>query len=392
MPDTLFASKRGFLAVIVLSITAVIGPPNAKADGGTECIQRSVAFDGLTPLSYANVSAATGSKVYLHAQFPAQCAPNEECKGSAYLLSGDAVAIGKTCGAWSYVQYIGKKRVTTGWVSADRLKPANDSSVPSNREASGNGKRYQFELTSGSGVPVCEAYLQRLNQTQFSSPPYCGRPESSLVPGFVVLKRHRLDRAEFVAIFADAVNLIGNHPPQFGYVPRRNSNGSETLVPPPLGLPDGFVPSAWSYDPPINIENDGRPKNVVIWTDENHQIPTCGVPDGGSGLAERTGRWGIILSPDGRQVDRVESEVVFGRARLPPPGVPGYWPIGDEVSIFSYQGLTYFDTFLDPQLGDFEGHRVRDSSLSDILGVFLRRQGRTQQVCKYHFVEQGDQQ
>src|SRR5450631_4496675 len=38
---------------------------------------------------------------------------------------------------------------------------------------------FEFKLTKGHGLPVCEAYLQRLNNTPFDNVhrPYCDRPE-----------------------------------------------------------------------------------------------------------------------------------------------------------------------------------------------------------------------
>lgn len=73
-------------------------------------------------------------------------------------------------------------------------------------------RRYHFDLTKGKGKPVCEAYLQRLNQTEFFSPPYCGRPESTLVPGFALLHRRLLSIAEYRALFFDASAVLSGEP------------------------------------------------------------------------------------------------------------------------------------------------------------------------------------
>ena len=58
------------------------------------------------------------------------------------------------------------------------------------------GKESVFKLTRGNTVPVCEAYLQRLNQTQFKYPANCGRPEDDQVPGFQRLTRVLLSQTE----------------------------------------------------------------------------------------------------------------------------------------------------------------------------------------------------
>jgi hypothetical protein len=57
---------------------------------------------------------------------------------------------------------------------------------------------YRFHLIHGKGVPVCEAFLKRLEVAKFSNPPYCGIPESASVPGFSVLHRLSLTEKEVV--------------------------------------------------------------------------------------------------------------------------------------------------------------------------------------------------
>ena len=48
---------------------------------------------------------------------------------------------------------------------------------------------YRFDLVQGQGVAVCEAYLARLNMTDYQDPPYCNRPEHAAIPGFARLQR-----------------------------------------------------------------------------------------------------------------------------------------------------------------------------------------------------------
>jgi hypothetical protein len=166
------ASLKGkWLAAVGCSLAPLFGATTASAVDATDCIQRDVAFDGIAPLSYVAVTADVGSKVYLHTQYPTDCnaeASGDGCKGTAYLLSGDAVTVGKTCGAWAYVQYLGEKRISIGGLPANRIMAATAGKPPASSAApaSGDQRRYHFALTKGHGTPVCEAYLQRLNQTR----------------------------------------------------------------------------------------------------------------------------------------------------------------------------------------------------------------------------------
>jgi hypothetical protein len=51
-------------------------------------------------------------------------------------------------------------------------------------EHSDHDSDQSFSLQQGHGVPVCEAYLELLNQTKFTETPFCGRPEEGSVKGF----------------------------------------------------------------------------------------------------------------------------------------------------------------------------------------------------------------
>ena len=59
---------------------------------------------------------------------------------------------------------------------------------------------YRFDLVQGQRVAVCEAYLARLNMTDYQDPPYCDRPEHAAIPGFTRLQR--------VPLSAEAVQAL----------------------------------------------------------------------------------------------------------------------------------------------------------------------------------------
>ena len=63
-------------------------------------------------------------RLYLHSDYPPDCASSKEpCSSNKYVIPGDTVRMGQSCGTWSDVQYVGKKSVSWGWVQSDRLKP-----------------------------------------------------------------------------------------------------------------------------------------------------------------------------------------------------------------------------------------------------------------------------
>jgi hypothetical protein len=376
---TIYSQYRTIgIAVVWMGVALSVG---ARADEATNCVRKDVRFDGLVRLEYARVSGAPDTKLYLHKSFPASCSLTnpESCESPTYLIGGDSVALGKICGSWAFVQYIGRERVTIGWVVAKKLARAPTAS------RGAGGKRYRFVLTKGQGVPVCEAYLQRLNQTEFHTPPYCDRPESDVVPGFAVLDRRYLDRAEYVATQTDISDVVLNRPPHYDYVRHRNPDGSETLVEPhlPPTVAD-FSPASWRYAPPVDIENSGHPDDLVIWTPDARNYPSmCGERNTRNNERIPGDHAGIILFPGRDQIDTDRTLALFGFSNLK-KYVGGQSEFGQAYTVFKFLGTTYYDTFFLTPNGDFDGKRGGDPKLSDTLGVFLYEHGARREMCEYY--------
>lgn len=389
-------SSRLMIAMIAC---VICGTALSSAGDLTSCVGRKVAFSGIVRLHYATVETAEGARVYLHRSFPSSCPSGKQgCIASAYLIPGDAVAVGKECGRWDYVQYIGEKRISEGWVESDALSLVSPPRAPEAPiVAPGGGgappvmpSRYSFQLTVGNGRPVCEAYLQRLNQTEFYSPPYCGRPESTLVPGFASLHRRYLTTGEFKQIFFDAAAVLSYEPLHYDYKPRENADGSVTFVPPYNPIYPGFTPGAWTYDPPMDIENSGRRANVILWTNEDRNNPHCGTPNNPDGSNMRGSLAALVVSAGGSVIDRPATYAVFGMSDLTwysQRTVRHIYPeFSREFNVFRYRNLNYFDAFLTGSRS-FKGspdHRTFDPKLRNTLAVFLYAQGERREICEYY--------
>jgi hypothetical protein len=384
-----------------LALLAVVSGSLAQASDLSTCVKRTVTFDGIEQLRYATVEAGSGLRQYLHAQYPDHCTSgtNTACPAGAYLIPGNAVAIGKECGGWDYVQYIGKRRISEGWVRSEALTPTTltPPAKPPSADGTLTARRYHFELTWGKETPVCEAYLQRLNQTEFYHPPYCGRPESVLVPGFVLLHRRYLTKAQFSAIYFDVTALLEDEPPYYEYRAARHPDGSITLTPPYNPLlgefsQEGFTPAAWTYDPPVNITNlplNGT--NVIMWTGlEDRYNSDCGSPSNRDGSFAREAAVGLVVSGNGGGFNRASTYEVFGI-----PNVSSYTPpvdieFGDDFGIFEYDGQTFYDTFFDWSRGVPASLHHDNQNLSttnqlwNTLAVYLDESGKRQEVCEYH--------
>jgi hypothetical protein len=309
---------------------------------------------------------------------------------------GDAVAIANTCGDWAYVQSITKNRVAVGWLRKDNLT-AVQGVAP---DSSSTGFHVAFTLTVGNGVPVCEAYLQRLNQTVFTQPAYCGRPESNAVPGFSVLNRVRLNLADIRPLQPWILAILNpdTQLPSSELHSIAKSGGLLTEVPSSaIELVHRYYEkgtSSWTYASPLDIGNDGHPVPVLIW--DAAVDNQCGeFAHRGDNAAQIP----FVLSLDRASIDQRKTMAVFGRpggaTHIPEEGpsgadgvhdflLPYYAVIGGSYGVFEYRDKFYFDTFFDAANGDgdFQGKRRRDANLPDILGVFMSKKGHTHQVCE----------
>jgi hypothetical protein len=362
------------------------------------CIQRDVTFNGITPLTYATVSTSATSRVDLHHAYPHTfSSPGASARsGDAHLVSGDTVAIGKNCGDWAYVQYIGEARVTTGWAAASHLTPLQktlpfDDGPPPSGSTRFDPTVVRMRLVRGHGTPVCEAYLQRLNQTVFHEPPYCGRPENDQVPRFSKLHRATMSHADFNKMFP--------HIKSFELSRHSEVDGDAAAVDATkwLGTSD-FNPTSWRYDPPVDIENRGVPINLIVWSEVSGYCGMRQRPDGTPTTGGvRDSQQIFVQSPTSDALDDPKTQLLFGHptrglaiAKRPIDKLLAdnqqFQPVGRSLSVFKYKESYYFDTFFDGDgWADFDGKREKLPSLNNHLAVFLRKNNVTRQVCEYIF-------
>jgi len=393
------------LLIIGLAVDTVKANDAATSQLPTSCIQQKATFDGANPLTYATVSTDTGAKLFLHREYPGDCVGAHSCKNGAYIVPGDTVAIAKTCGDWSFIQFIGESRISAGWAERSRLTPLDHLAPTSAASDSNPFFQYRFSLTKGRGSPVCEAYLQRLSQTEFRHQAYCDRPESDVVPGFGKLNRENLSIPEMNRIVPQfqIIRYIRSNLSADMIVAMNRSGGvyGGGLPPPGTGILRESLPprSSWRYSPLVDIDNDGTPDHVWIYSEESQTLNDCLTYAGNNAVEVRAEHIALVVTPDESTIDQRKTIAIFGHPdggyRVPtqfvqsagfPPFMKSFRIIGGSYGIFEYRGLYYFDTFFDGDAdeGDFEDRRKSDRGLEDTLGVFLRQRGTTRQVCEYH--------
>ena len=258
---------------------------------------------------------------------------------------------------------------------------------------------YHFTLTKGTGIPVCEADLKRLNTATYSGPPGCDQPQTTSIPGFAPLHRVFLSSREVQILFPRVTQFMA-----FGKQGSKEQDEAFAAERKKLGLSPtwtldeikgymrlGYI-KVWRYDPPVDIDNDGRSTSLVIW----QGVPISNAP-GVCGKAAGMGgqdfyiqpQIAFVLAPGNNRLDTRKTKALFGHAgpryRFPNGMVfRGFRPLGTAMGIFRYRGLYYFDTFFNGWGGSRTSSFAYYPALTDILGVFVHRNGKTAQVCEYH--------
>ena len=268
------------------------------------------------------------------------------------------------------------------------------------------GPPWIFELTQGADSAVCRAYLRRLNEGDQANYPFCDRPETGEDMGFVLLQRKPLtndqlhDLAQRAHGFMysrdqDAVELANASRRKLGLRPqdRLTQKNIADYV-----NKDIFV---WQYDPLVDIDNDGRPDRLVVWRGYpvGGGLPGCGWTDKWS-VVQGVTQMPFFVDEALTRIDEKRTESIFGH----PSGgykifegteaekvVKQFRPIGTSIGIFKYQETYYFDTFFN-SWGDFKGLRRTYPWINSVLGVFVRKHGRTEQVCEYRWTNNPNDQ
>ncbi len=403
--DTVGNIHRFIHGLFYIGLLASAGGAAADTAKTPDCAIHEYTFDGTVTLQYSAVKGAGGDRVALYHQYPSSCGSStgKLCAGVSYVLPGEAVAVGGECGSWTYVQYIGEKHVRTGWVESGRLEPLStslpfDGGIPGGQDPKYYPSKWRISvrLVKGQGVPVCEAYVQRLNQTWFYEPPFCGRPENDQVPGFGSLHRVTLRPMEVNRLAVSRTNVSAYPETPFREKPNAMELAAAAETKYVYLDVGGYVPavpraanvSVWRYVPPLDMDNDGVPDNVIIWRDNGLPIwDTCGEPTTHAPGGTSSGPIPYVLSADNASIDVPKTTAMFGDAALPPQD-DNRVQLGYSVSVFKYRGEYYFDAFMDHDTAASKPEPPEYYRKS--LYVFQRKAGQLLRACRVENADYDD--
>ena len=238
-----------------------------------------------------------------------------------------------------------------------------------------NAEPFKFKLTKGQGIPVCEDYLQRLNASDFDNAPFCGRPEDTSIQGFTRLNRIPLSAYQIYALLPKVQGFESSQNQDYW----KEEFMEITSVKKDMSM---NRLGAWGFDPPVDIDNDGKPDNIILW---NRGRFSCGSENFNSPFPAHSSYTAIVLDGQNRSIDEARTRDLFEH----PMGwfemkTKRFRFIGMSMGIFAYKGTFYFDTFFDGW-GDYEGQRRDSKIMKETLAVFLRKDKKTNQICEYHW-------
>jgi hypothetical protein len=237
---------------------------------------------------------------------------------------------------------------------------------------------YDFKLTRGSSAPVCKAYLQRLNEATYDSPPYCGLPQSGGGAGFEAMDRVPLSKDQEVHLSGDVYRFWQRPNP---LVAQKDWDNLPIFADTDM--------RGWRYTSPLDLANDGGKENITLW--QGYGLREGQALCGDHVSTSPAVNWGfrprqlpLIMDAD-QHIDGQKTAQFFARARpatQPQWTLPPFAPIGYFIDVFKYRGLTYIATFFDSS-GDYNGARRGAAANANILGILLNRRGHIGEVCEF---------
>lgn len=272
--------------------------------------------------------------------------------------------------------------------------------APAAETGVGGDRGPKFTPIQGRELPVCKAYLELLNRSEYPANPFCGRPESGL-PGFEPLERRYLNADQVFPLFRYVWEFMRFddqfHIGKYSYYNSQDPSKSYFSADPESknGVVDDLkkgLTVAWTYHSYVDIANDGHPLPVLLWQGYG---ATPG-PAACVGIDTYVNQRAFVLSTDGKTIDERRTRVIFGsskeategpHARKPgdqsylPVNATPFEPLADSIGIFEYQGKFYTQT---------ENRPATEHAKLPPVEVYMHQAGKNKRMCRFHPVIEGN--
>lgn len=245
----------------------------------------------------------------------------------------------------------------------------------------------EFKQTQGQGLAVCEAYLQRLNATEFlDNDPTKGWVNEPLLEGFADLKPVPLTAQEIQRLYYKIKsfeqyqdqNLLEKYNALHkddGRVKNQAQRLRWLIEQPNDRLPPPFV----RYQTKLDLDNDGIATDIVIKGSKREYVGDRYIY---GSYIDGT----FIVDSSLQQIQEAHMKRIFADQEiLDWPSVILFPPLASSIDVFSFNGKTYFDGFQDVilELGYSPG---ANRSVPVSVAVFIHENYRTQKICTFQWV------
>jgi hypothetical protein len=232
-----------------------------------------------------------------------------------------------------------------------------------------------FELIKGQGTEACDAYLQRLNTTEFlDNDPTQGRITEPVQEGFADLKPIPLTAEEIQRLYLKILSF--NRYQDQDLIDRFKQVKQDKISD---ELRDEKLPERIKefieqdqktpfvrFQTLLDMDNDGVVNDTIIQNNNS----------------------AYFVDPGLNRIDEPRMKALFGDQEvLDWPTVPQFPPLVHPLHVFNYHGKYYFDGFLDITL--LMGSRISPAITPYsplILSVFIHENFKSKKICEYQWI------
>lgn len=230
-------------------------------------------------------------------------------------------------------------------------------------------------MIKGQSYEVCNAYLQRLNATEYlNNDPTQGRVSEPPQEGFADLKPTPLTDEEIQRLYLKILSFNRYQDQDLIVRFKQEKPGYFLSEPPDEKLPElikGYIEQDQKtpfirFQVLMDLNNDGIANDTVIQNNNS----------------------AYFVDPGLNWIDELRMKSLFGDQEIMDwPTVQQFPPLVHPLHVFYYQGKYYFDGFINIYFG--KKPRFFPSVISDaplILSVFLYRDYQRYEICQYKWI------